>query len=102
MPTRRHLITWLFGGSALAQVSSSRLPHPNNLCPVCGTVAPAYVRPTERDALGLGVCIANGDGHSQFVTSICVPPSETKKYGSDQNLTRCKNCNVAFWQSETV
>lgn len=76
-------------------------PPQKDQCPVCGTVAAPYVRQTEKQAFGSGVCLADGDRPQLLV---CRTPSDTELTGPMERVTRClgyigdRRCNAAFWQ----
>jgi hypothetical protein len=69
-------------------------PKPNQ-CPVCGTMAEPYVRPTESEYFDTDTCIAD-QGNPSF--AVCRQPSKMRRVGPDERVTRCKRCNAAFWQ----
>jgi hypothetical protein len=69
-------------------------PTPNQ-CPVCGTMAEPYVRPTESEYFDTDTCIAD-QGNPSF--AVCRQPSKMRRVGPDERVTRCKRCNAAFWQ----
>lgn len=57
----------------------------NGECPVCGTMAEPYKRPTGIHAADCGpnslmACFSDGP------------------YGPTERITRCRRCNAAFWQ----
>jgi nucleoside diphosphate kinase len=61
----------------------------NNQCPVCGTTAEPYVRPTETVAEDYQT---TDDGRV-----IAINPHE-EPYGPKEQSIRCTRCNVAFYQ----
>lgn len=61
-----------------------------DVCPVCRTKAEPYRRPTAR------IC---RDGESTFICGgIAFDDVQTVPFGDKERVTRCKNCNAAFWQ----
>lgn len=65
-------------------------------CPTCGTMAEPYVRPMHDKYQGVcKVASFNQDG-----TVTCEPPLMVPD-GPAARVTRCKQCNSAFWQDAT-
>lgn len=98
---RRSLLGILFGGSAVAQVPlssengsvnpwSRRKPQPGE-CPVCGTRAPDYIRPTSPKIVP---CFPPEPADSEIT---CVAPGDS--YGQKEIMVACANCRVLFMQA---
>jgi hypothetical protein len=72
----------------------------NNECPECGTMAAPYVRQTQSEwAHQNNVTCMSPPSSGGSTLSVCIGPSN-EKFGPVQNLTRCMNCNAAFWQDD--
>jgi hypothetical protein len=65
----------------------------NNQCPLCGTMAEEYHRPTA--AGWLNNCHHESGDPADVVT--CDPVKDVP-YGELERVTRCKRCNNAFFQ----
>jgi len=77
-------------GKSAIVCSDKNKPALNNQCPVCGTMAEPYHRPTGGVHIvpcGPGVIGSN---------VVCAEPGEP--YGPTEIIVRCKHCNAAFWQ----
>lgn len=71
-------------------------PTPNQ-CPVCGTMAEPYVRPTKALAYKSVPCVPP-QPEGGLVPSVCIAPSSTARVGPMERITRCPRCSAAFWQ----
>jgi hypothetical protein len=90
-------------GNAVCPVPIPRIPKPaNNQCPVCGTMAKAYLLPKAEKCYTFVSNMPTSSGWSGIDLPPCPPEWTLVSRPYTQNIACCEHCNNSFWQDAEV